>query len=198
VGLERGLLSLVNTIEELLGRKSSGSCLESRHYCHRDPSSYPRGTLYPQKLALTSPTSTLATECVVCFEMINGWVAVVLGRKPVPISLCSPQSPHGKYYLNLNIFDKQTINRSISQSCVKQLSAASTVRIRMYVLLLLIVQRCHSDSLQAQYMKQSSYSLLNLEDEALSWLCSGFPCGATSTLKDVSGYLNTEIAQTLH
>jgi hypothetical protein len=32
VGLERGPLSLVNTIEELLGRKSSGSSLENRDY----------------------------------------------------------------------------------------------------------------------------------------------------------------------
>jgi hypothetical protein len=32
VGLERGPLSLVSTIEELLGRKSSGSGLENRDY----------------------------------------------------------------------------------------------------------------------------------------------------------------------
>jgi hypothetical protein len=32
VGLERGPLSLVRTIEELLERKSSGSCLEIREY----------------------------------------------------------------------------------------------------------------------------------------------------------------------
>jgi hypothetical protein len=56
VGLERGPFSLVSTIEELLGRNSSGSGLESREYCRRDPSRWPRGTLYPQKLALTSPT----------------------------------------------------------------------------------------------------------------------------------------------
>jgi hypothetical protein len=31
--------------------------LESREYGRRDPSRWPRGTLYPQKLALTSPTS---------------------------------------------------------------------------------------------------------------------------------------------
>jgi hypothetical protein len=37
----------VSTIEELLERKSSGSGLESREY----------GTIYPQKLALTSLTS---------------------------------------------------------------------------------------------------------------------------------------------
>jgi hypothetical protein len=57
MGLERGPLSLVSTIEELLGRKSSGSGLESREYGRRDPSPRSRDTLYPQKLALTSPTS---------------------------------------------------------------------------------------------------------------------------------------------
>jgi hypothetical protein len=44
VGLERGPLSLVSTFEELLERKSSGSCLESREYGRRDPSSWPRDT----------------------------------------------------------------------------------------------------------------------------------------------------------
>jgi hypothetical protein len=57
VGLERGPLSLGSTTEELLGRKSSGSGLESREYGRRDPSRWPRDTLHPQKLALTSPTS---------------------------------------------------------------------------------------------------------------------------------------------
>jgi hypothetical protein len=56
VGLERGPLSLVGTIEELLGRNICGSGLENREYGRRDPSRRPRGTLYPQKLALTSPT----------------------------------------------------------------------------------------------------------------------------------------------
>jgi hypothetical protein len=37
VGLERGPLSLVCTIEELLERKSSGSGLEIREYGRRDP-----------------------------------------------------------------------------------------------------------------------------------------------------------------
>jgi hypothetical protein len=46
VGLERDPLSLVNTIEELLGRKDSDSGLESREY----------GSRYPQQLALTLPT----------------------------------------------------------------------------------------------------------------------------------------------
>jgi hypothetical protein len=38
VGLERGPLSLVSTIEELLGKKSSGSDVENQYYGHRDPS----------------------------------------------------------------------------------------------------------------------------------------------------------------
>jgi hypothetical protein len=57
VGLERGPLSLVSTIEELLGRKNSGSCLESREYFRGDQLCWPRDSLYPQKLAPTSPTS---------------------------------------------------------------------------------------------------------------------------------------------
>jgi hypothetical protein len=51
VGLERGPPSLVSTTEELL------DSLENREYGRKDPSSWPRGTLYPQKLAITTPTS---------------------------------------------------------------------------------------------------------------------------------------------
>jgi hypothetical protein len=54
VGLWRGPLSLVSTTEELLERKNSGSGLEVREYDRRDPSRWPRGTIFPQKLALTS------------------------------------------------------------------------------------------------------------------------------------------------
>jgi hypothetical protein len=57
VGLEWGPLSLVSTTEELLGRKSSVFSLENWDYGRRDSSRWPRGTLYPQKLALTSLTS---------------------------------------------------------------------------------------------------------------------------------------------
>jgi hypothetical protein len=57
VGPERGPLSLVSTTEELLGRKSSGSGLENREYGRKDALRLQRGTLYPQKMALTSPTS---------------------------------------------------------------------------------------------------------------------------------------------
>jgi hypothetical protein len=54
VGLERGPLSIVITIEELLERKNSNS---NQEYGRKDPLCLPHNTLYPQKLALTSPTS---------------------------------------------------------------------------------------------------------------------------------------------
>jgi hypothetical protein len=57
VGLERSPLSLVSITEELLGRNSSGSGLENRKYGRGDPLRWPRDTLYPQKLALTSASS---------------------------------------------------------------------------------------------------------------------------------------------
>jgi hypothetical protein len=57
VGLERGPLSLVSTTEEIFGRKNSGSGLDNRDYGRSDSSRWPSGTLYPQKLALTSPRS---------------------------------------------------------------------------------------------------------------------------------------------
>jgi hypothetical protein len=57
VCVEWGALSLVSTSEELLGRNSSSSGLENREYGHWDPVCWPHDALYPQKLALTSPTS---------------------------------------------------------------------------------------------------------------------------------------------
>jgi hypothetical protein len=47
----------VRAIEEPLGRKSSGCGLENRECRRKYPLYWPRNTLYPQKLALTSPTS---------------------------------------------------------------------------------------------------------------------------------------------
>jgi hypothetical protein len=57
VSLERGPLSLVSTTEELLARKISGSGLENRDYGRRGSVELNTRHLYPQKLALTSPTS---------------------------------------------------------------------------------------------------------------------------------------------
>jgi hypothetical protein len=56
VGLERCLLSLVSIIEELLEWKISGSGQENRINGRGVPLRWPRDTLHPQKLALTSPT----------------------------------------------------------------------------------------------------------------------------------------------
>jgi hypothetical protein len=41
----------------VLGRNSSGSGQENREYDRGDPLGWPHDTLYPQKLALTSPTN---------------------------------------------------------------------------------------------------------------------------------------------
>jgi hypothetical protein len=57
VGLERGPLSLVSTIEVLHGRKSSGSGLENRDYGLGIRRADHAAPLHLQKLALTSPSS---------------------------------------------------------------------------------------------------------------------------------------------
>jgi hypothetical protein len=57
VGLEWGPLNHMSTIEELLGRNSSGFSVERREYDCVDPLHCPRYTLYLQKLTLTSLTS---------------------------------------------------------------------------------------------------------------------------------------------
>jgi hypothetical protein len=57
MGLERGPLRLVNTIEELLGRSSS-SGLDNQDYGCEDSFRSPRNTLYPQTLAVSPPTSS--------------------------------------------------------------------------------------------------------------------------------------------
>jgi hypothetical protein len=57
VGLEPVPLGIVSATEELLGRKSSGSSLENLVCGLRDLLCRPHNTLYPKKLALTSPTS---------------------------------------------------------------------------------------------------------------------------------------------
>jgi hypothetical protein len=65
VGLKRDPLSLTSTTEELLGRKSSGSGLENREYCRKDPYLWPRDM---QNLALTSLTSGGLSFSIVCLQ----------------------------------------------------------------------------------------------------------------------------------
>jgi hypothetical protein len=57
VDLKRGPLRLMRINEELLDWKSSGSGQENRINYRGDRLRWPRDTLYPQKFALTSPTS---------------------------------------------------------------------------------------------------------------------------------------------
>jgi hypothetical protein len=68
VDMERGPLSLVRIIEELLEWKNSGYCLENRIYGSRDSLRRPRDTLYPQELAVTSPTSGGRSVSIVRFR----------------------------------------------------------------------------------------------------------------------------------
>jgi hypothetical protein len=53
-------------------KKSSGSGLESREYGRGDPLRWRRDTLYPQKLALTSPTSCSRSVGLLLADSGNG------------------------------------------------------------------------------------------------------------------------------
>jgi hypothetical protein len=57
-GSGTGSAHLMSTVEKVLGRNSSGFGLESLKYSHRDLLRWPCDTLYPQKLTLSSPTSS--------------------------------------------------------------------------------------------------------------------------------------------
>jgi hypothetical protein len=57
VSLERGPLSLVSTLRSYLEEIVAAPGLENREHGSGNPLFWPRDTLYPQKLALTSPTS---------------------------------------------------------------------------------------------------------------------------------------------
>jgi hypothetical protein len=107
--LECGPLRLVSTIEELLGRKSSGSGLEIRDYSRRDPVCWSPNTLFRQKLALTSPTSggrpvgivrsrTKATEFVCLFVCFVNSVTAAPKRKEEPCGNTIPS----RFYVMFN------------------------------------------------------------------------------------------------
>jgi hypothetical protein len=60
-----GCTQPLTTTTELLGRKSSVSGLDNLEYGRRDPSQWPRDTLYQKKLALTSLTSGVRSVGIV-------------------------------------------------------------------------------------------------------------------------------------
>jgi hypothetical protein len=70
VGLERGPLSLVSTTEELLGRKSSGSGLETGDYGRKDHLSANVGTIFSDKRQSHGRHSSFADsghrDCLCC------------------------------------------------------------------------------------------------------------------------------------
>jgi hypothetical protein len=78
VGLERGPLSLVSTIEEPLKRKSNGSGLENREYGCRIRYTDHVAPSIIRRWALTSPTSGGRSLCIVrsrtqAMEFFNGY-----------------------------------------------------------------------------------------------------------------------------
>jgi hypothetical protein len=102
--LEGGPLNLVSTTKELHRRKSSGSGLESREYVRRDQSRWPCGTLYPQQLALTSPTSGGNSVDIVrsrtqTTEFFYMWRVRRLHQKVMVLQIVSIYSLMGNYQL---------------------------------------------------------------------------------------------------
>jgi hypothetical protein len=105
MGLERGPLSLVSTTEKLLERNSSGSGLEIREYGLRDPSRWPRRTLYPQKITLTSSTSS--------------------GRSVG--TGCSPTKTMEFFHIWFTIRDSNSPNSEQKIRCITQLTSSISV-----------------------------------------------------------------------
>jgi hypothetical protein len=99
VGLERGPLSLVSTIEELLGRNSSGSGLEYREYGRRDLS--PHGILYPQKSALTSPTSGDCSVSIVHSQTKATFFLLTTVLEDLPVSMSVNINGRGMFWTKL-------------------------------------------------------------------------------------------------
>jgi hypothetical protein len=97
VGLERGPFGLVSTTEELLERKSSWSCLESQQYCCSDPSRWPHGTIYPQKLTLASLTSCGRSVLIVLSQTQATELKLVLMNKQIPKKWEKLSSITGKF-----------------------------------------------------------------------------------------------------
>jgi hypothetical protein len=123
VVLERGPLSLVSTTEELLGWKTSGSGLGNREYGCRDPSRWPHGTLYPQKLALTSPTSGGRSIGIVYFTLLL--LSLEQFYVFVPFYATDPMDSPGSWNIRFEAERRACHDlQTIYQSCAKRLTRA--------------------------------------------------------------------------
>jgi hypothetical protein len=105
VDLERGPLNLVSITEELLEWKCSGSGPRKRENGRRDPLRWPSDTLYPQELALTSPT--------------NGGRSVGIARlRTKATEFCLVLSTQ-QYFEQMRLFSKVThFGTSVPSSCL--------------------------------------------------------------------------------
>jgi hypothetical protein len=94
VGLERCPLSLMSTIEELLGRNNSSSSLETRECGCRDPSCWPHYTHYLQKLALTSLSGGHSVGIVHSWTRATEFIFVCCCHFPYPPCPHPPPTCH--------------------------------------------------------------------------------------------------------
>jgi hypothetical protein len=112
VGLERGPLSLLSTIEALLGRTSSGSGQKAqntvvgiRHADHATPS-------YPQKLAITSPTNGCRSVGIVrSLLTVEDWNWISTQREVLPLEMWAYKSNRWESITNVVKAVKRYINR---------------------------------------------------------------------------------------
>jgi hypothetical protein len=90
LGLEPGPLRLVRIIEELFEGNSGSGLKENEINGRADPFRRPLGTLYPLKLALTSPTSDGRSVCIFRLQITGHGVYVVF-----ILCLCCPVFRYG-------------------------------------------------------------------------------------------------------
>jgi hypothetical protein len=97
VGLERGPLSLVRIIEELFEWKSRGSGQANRINDRGDPLRWPRNTVYPQKLALTWPTSGGRSVGIVHLRT-KGYGVFFINKRILKIHVGTIKKRHTRLY----------------------------------------------------------------------------------------------------
>jgi hypothetical protein len=145
-------------------KKSCGCCLENLEYGSRDPSRWPHGTFYPQKLAITSPTSGgrsvdivfSRTQTMVISKCISVWV--------LPPSLMHMQCYHLPFFLGITI--PRNLNQRFIQPWYYSGHLTSTKHLeRLQASQIVIQRRYQSDELSVSKMYQIA------ESEELWWWC---------------------------